>query len=212
MAVKDKQKTKQLVLVAIMIFCGILVARQYMPMIQLPTDGLIEKEMKRLKAKRNDLTIMHNRNDEWQNELSELREKASLFWVRTKTTSPVEQEVLDEFNNIARLASVNIQSKEPKLLKTPNSTYVQEVELRIDMRGVSMREFTRLLKEVENSRRKFYWASCRIDPDNSQKPTGIRVVARLKAYILTEEANRIFENPAAVKPLTVKQSNKGQNK
>lgn len=197
MASMTKINTKQLFLGGMLVVLAILLLRQYLPMIQLPTNGRIQEETQRLQSRMDDLAVQKKMNSDWELELDRLRKKAAIFWVRTKTSMPVEQEVLEEFNNVARLASVNIQSKEPRLVKVPNSNFVQEVEIRLDMRSVSMKEFTRLLREIERNRRKFYWASCKIDPDNVQKPTGIRVSGRLKAYVLTEDCDRIFGGSAA---------------
>lgn len=198
MANISKLKSKQIVLIGLMAVLVILLFRQYMPMVELPTNGLIEDELVRLKSLRNDLAVEKKMNIDWQQEQMALASKASIFWVRTKPGIPVEQEVLEEFNNIVRLASVNIQTKESKLLKVPNSNYIQEVELKLEMRGASMREFSRLLSEIETNRRRFFWASCRIDPDNPLKPTGVRVSARLKAFIMTEEGGRLLYSAPVV--------------
>ncbi len=188
----QKNKMKRIVLVTLLVIVSLLVLRQYMPMVELPTDSRIEDEMARLKSLRGDLAVTQKMNSDWQKEVAELRGKSGLFWVRKRPTLPVEQEVLEEFNNIARLASVNIQSREARLVKNNNANYIQEVELRMDMRSVSMREVTRLMKELDEAKREFRWASCKIDPDNVQKPTGVKLSGRLRAFVLTEEATRIL--------------------
>lgn len=188
----SKTKAKQIFLGVLLVIVTILVIRKYLPMVELPTSGRIQEEQEKLSSLMMDLAVQQKTNDEWNLRVAQIRKKASAFWVRTKTGMPLEQEVVEEFNNVARLASVNIQSKEPKLVKSQNMNYLQEVELRVEMRGITMKEFTRLLKEISRNKRKFYWASCKIDPDNIQKPTGIRVTGRLKAYVLTEEAVRLL--------------------
>ena len=77
-------------------------------------------------------------------------------------------------------------------IKTNNVNYIQEVELRMEMRGVSMREVTRLLRELENARHSFSWSSCKIEPDNLQKPTGVKFSGRLRAFVLNEEAVKVL--------------------
>ncbi len=187
-----KPKARQILLAVALVVVAFLLARRYLPMMEIPTDGLIREETVRLESLAGDLAVQQKMNGDWYADVQRLRKKAAVFWVRKDAGVPVEQEVLDEFNDIARLASVNIQSREPRLVRIPNAANVQEVELRIEMRGISMKEFTRLLKEIARSKRKFYWASCKIDPDNVQKPTGIRVTGRLKAYVLTDEATRLL--------------------
>ncbi len=183
---------RRYLLLAVLVIVGLFFVRQYLPMIELPTKGRIEEEQQRLQSKMSDLAVQQKMKADWENELVQLRGKASLFWVRVNQGMPVEQEVLEEFNRIARTASVNIQSRESRLQKTPNVNYIQEVELRIELRGVTMREFSRLLREISRSRRKFHWISCTVNPDNIQKPTGVRVVGRLRAYVLTDEATRLL--------------------
>ena len=188
----SNNNTRRYLLLAVMVVVCILFARQYLPMIEIPTDGRIKEEEQRLQSRLNDLAVQKKMNEDLEQELVQLRGRSDKFWVRVRTGMPIEQEVLDEFNNVARLASVNITSRESHPLKNQSSNYIQEVELKIDLRGVSMREFSRLLREISRNRRKFYWVSCTINPDNQQKPTGIRVVGRLRAYILTDEATRLL--------------------
>jgi len=188
----SKTKIKLTILIALLVVFAIAMFKQYMPMLKLPTNSRIEDEEQRLKSLLGDLGVQRKMNSAWQADLAALNVKAGKFWKRAKTGSPVEQEVLDEFNNIARLASANIQSRQASLVKASNSNYVQEVELRIEMRGISMKEFTRLLKQLRDNRRKFYWHTCRIEPENVQKPTGVKVSGRLKAYILSDDGSRIL--------------------
>lgn len=196
MANTSNSKGKMVFLVVVLIIVTILLVRQYLPMVQIPTNGRIAEEEQVLQSKVNDLAVQKHTTAEWQHELAQLRKKSTGFWVRVRTGMPVESEVLEEFNNVARLASVNIQSREPRLVKVPNATYIQEVEIRIELRGVTMREFSRLLRELSRNRRKFHWVSCRIDPDNVQKPTAVRVTGRLRAYVLTEEGTKLLGSAA----------------
>ena len=192
MTQQQKNKLQKVVLAALLLAFAVMLINQYMPMIELPTDSHIQEEQNRLKSLRSDLAVKKKMNQDWQAEVAGLRSKSGQFWLRTRTTLPVEQEVLEEFNNIARLASVNIQSREARLIKTNNVNYIQEVELRMEMRGVSMREVTRLLRELENARHSFSWSSCKIEPDNLQKPTGVKLSGRLRAFVLNEEAVKVL--------------------
>ncbi|MBQ9366487.1 MAG: hypothetical protein IJT83_01805 [Victivallales bacterium] len=207
MANNKDSKTKTTVLLVVMVILGILLLRQYLPAIQLPTDGAIQDEMLRLDSRQKDLDNARVVRYELGNELQRLRAKASGFWVRKRPGNAVEQEVLDEFNNIVRLAGINVQSREAKLIKTQNAMYVQEVEIHADIRGVTMKEFMRFLKEVESNPRRFHWSSCKIDPDNVNKPTGIRANCRLTAYLLSEDATRLLSSEA-VAVETLKESGK----
>ncbi len=194
MANNKNSTAKLTVMLVIMGILAILLVRQYLPAIQLPTDGAIQDEMLRLDSRQKDLDNARVVRRELGNELQRLRAKASGFWVRKRPGNAVEQEVLDEFNNIVRLAGINVQSREAKLIKTQNAMYVQEVEIHADIRGVTMKEFMRFLKEVESNPRRFHWSSCKIDPDNVNKPTGIRANCRLTAYLLSEDATRLLSS------------------
>ena len=190
----SNNRVRHYLLLTFLVVVGIFFVRQYLPMIEIPTNGHIKEEEARLQSRMNDLAVQIKMNEDWGKELMQLRGKASVFWVCMQPGVPVEQEVLEEFNNISRLASVNIQQREPKLLRNQKANYIQEVELRIELRGVSMREFSRLLKEISRNRRKFYWVTCMISPDNLNKPTGIRVTGKLVAYVLTEEGTRLLDS------------------
>ena len=194
MAKKQNSTAKMTVLLVVMGILAVLLLRQYLPAIQLPTDGAIQDELLRLDSRQKDLENARVVRREIGNELQRLRAKSSGFWVRKCPGNAVEQEVLDEFNNIVRLAGINVQSREAKLNKVQNSMYVQEVEIHADIRGVTMKEFMRFLKEIDANARRFHWSACKIDPDNVNKPTGIRANCHLKAYLLSEDAMRLLSS------------------
>ena len=191
-----------------MLFFGVVVAvlaillfRQYLPKIHLPTNGRIAEEEKRLESKLNDLAVQKKMNEDFQKEIGVLRQRMSMFWMRGRVGIPVEQEVLDEFNSVARMSGVNIQNKEAKLVKTNNANFVQEVEIRLEMRGVTMKEMVRLMRQVSMNRRRFHWYHCRMEPDNLQRPTGLKVSARLRAFVLTDDGSALLANGADALPL-----------
>ncbi len=211
MANNNNSKAKMTVMLVIVGILAVLLLRQYLPAIQLPTDGAIQDELLRLDSRQKDLENARVVRRELGNELQRLRAKSSGFWVRKRPGNAVEQEVLDEFNNIVRLAGINVQSREAKLNKVQNAMYVQEVEIHADIRGVTMKEFMRFLKEVDANPRRFHWSACKIDPDNVNKPTGIRANCRLKAYLLSEDAMRLLSSETSV-PETPKESLKNPTK
>ncbi len=208
MAKNANSTAKTKVLLIIMVIVGLLLVRQYMPSVKLPTNSAIQDEMLRLDSRQRDLENAQVVRRELGNELQRLRAKASTLWVRKRPGNAVEQEVLDEFNNIVRLAGINIQSREAKLNKVQNASYVQEVEVHADIRGVTMREFMRFLKEVEANPRRFHWSLCKIDPDNVNKPTGIRANCHLKAYVLSEDATRLLSSETVSAADTSKETGK----
>ena len=188
----SKNNVRHYLLLIVMVIVCLLFVRQYLPMIEIPTDGHIKEMEQRLQSKLNDLEVQKKMNEDFEKELVRLRGKSDMFWVRVRQGIPVEMEVLEEFNNVTRMANVNIKDRKQRLVKNQNSNYIQEVEIDIVLSGVPMREFSRLLKEINQNRRKFYWVSCSISPVNQQKPTGINVTGKLKAYVLTDEATRLL--------------------
>ena len=197
MAAMDKKTKQQILLVILLVGFLVIVAKQYLPSLKLPTQARIDEQMRILQSRKSDLAVQQKMNDDWRQELGELQAKTSIFWTRKRPTMPVEQEVAEEFKEITRLASVNLQRTSSKLQKNLSANYVQTVEVELQMTNSSMQEFARLLREVNNHRRKLYWTSCKIDPDNQQKPKGIRVNARLQAYVLNDDASRILANGVA---------------
>ena len=197
MAAMDKKTKQQILLVILLVGFLVIVAKQYLPSLKLPTQARIDEQMRILQSRKSDLAVQQKMNDDWRQELGELQAKTSIFWTRKRPTMPVEQEVAEEFKEITRLASVNLQRTSSKLQKNLSANYVQTVEVELQMTNSSMQEFARLLREVNNHRRKLYWTSCKIDPDNQQKPNGIRVNARLQAYVLNDDASRILANGVA---------------
>jgi len=194
MAALDKKTKQQILLAVLMVGLLAIVIKQYMPELKLPTQTRIDEQMRMLHSRKSDLAVQQKMNDDWRQQLGELQAKTSTLWTRKRPNMPVEQEVAEEFKEITRLASVNLQRTSSKLQKNLSANYVQTVEVELQMTNSSMQEFSRLLREVNNHRRKLYWTSCKIDPDNQQKPNGIRVNARLQAYVLNDDATRILAN------------------
>jgi hypothetical protein len=172
-----------------MVVIGLLVVRQHAGVVKsLPTMGRIEEETRALESMVTDLQVMQKQNREWNAEFAALQEQAQPFWVFGTQRAMIEQEVTKEFGKILRAAQVVPQKVESQRNKLPNFNHVVEVEIRLDLRGVSMQEVSRLFQEVEKSRRKLVWSYCKIEPDNPRTPKSVNVAARLKAFALSQES------------------------
>jgi hypothetical protein len=178
-----------MVLLGLMIVIGLLVIRQHAGIVKmLPTMSRIDAETANLESMATDLQVMQKQNREWNAEFAALQDLAQPFWVFGTQRALIEQEVTKEFGKILRTAQVVPQKVESQRNKLPSFNHVVEVEIRLDLRGVSMQEVSRLFQEVEKSRRKLIWSYCKIEPDNPRTPTSVNVSARLKAFALSQES------------------------
>ncbi len=189
MSTTARRPRRQMILVILMVVIGLLVLRQYAGQVKmLPTMGRINEETRNLESMATDLQVMQKQNQEWNAEFAALQELAQPFWVFGAQRAIIEQEVTKEFGKILRAAQVVPQKVESQRNKLPSFNHVVEVEIRLDLRGVSMQEVSRLFQEVEKSRRKLIWSYCKIEPDNPRTPTSVNVSARLKAFALSQES------------------------
>ena len=183
-----KIQPRQIVLMILLVLIALLVARQYMGMISLPTMGRIAAQTQLLGSKRTDLMVLQKQQADWLKELEQLNTQSNTFWVSSSQRALIEQEVTKEFGKILRAAQVVPQKVESQRNKLPQYNHVSEVEIVVELRGVSMQEISRLFQEVEKSRRLLVWSFAKIEPDNPREPKAVNATIRLKAFTLTQEA------------------------
>lgn len=188
MPIKNKIPPRQLVLLLIMVLITILVARQYIGLISLPTMGRIKEQTQLLNSKKTDLMVLRKQESDWLNELAQLQEQSATFWYPSSQRTLIEQDVTKEFGKILRSALVVPQKVESQRNKMPQYNCVSEVEIIVELRGVSMQEISRLFQEVEKSRRTLVWSYAKIEPDNPREPKNVNATLRLKAFALSQEA------------------------
>lgn len=187
-----KINKRQALLVIIMVFVGLLVCRQYLPMLQLPTQGRINDKMRELKSLRSDLMVARKSYNDRSALIGEMQQLAEPFWVTAGSVSKVDQEINAEFSKITRqaqVASVTGSQKVDLGREKPGSN-LQEVTLSVDFKNISMRELSKFFQQMRSSRHssKFRWEYCKLTPDNPRTPKAVNLSLRFKIFALNEGA------------------------
>ncbi len=192
MPVNATIKTKHIVMGAVLVVLAVMVARQYLGMIRLPTMSRIEEETKSLQSRKMDLKVLEKQVTDWESELADMQTRAIPFWAVGARGGAIEQEVIKEINGMARAAKVTLSKVDTQRNKIAQYTGIQEVEIRLELKGTTMQEVARFLAEVDRSKRILYWSYCKIAPDNPRTPKGVNLSGRLKAYAMTQEASEFI--------------------
>ncbi len=187
-----KPKTRQNLLLAIMVVVCLLVVRQYLPVIQLPTAGRVAAQERKLKSLQGDLMVARKTQEERQASLRSLRTLADPFWVPSGPTAKVDQEISAEFNRITRLAQLSnaTGSQKVDVNKEKNGSCLQEVILSVEIKGVSMRDLSRFFTLMRSTPagRKFRWEYCKLQADNPRTPSAVNLSARFRVLVLNNDA------------------------
>ncbi len=187
-----KPKTRQTLLLVVMVVVCLLVAKQYLPMFQPPTAARVAERERTLKSLQSDLMVARKTEQDRQSELLKMRELAAPFWIPANPAVKVEQEISTEFSRIMRLAMLSSAAGSQKVdvNKEKNGSCLQEIVISIEAKGVSMRELTRFfsLMRTTPAGRKFRWEYAKIQPDNPRTPSAVNFSARLKVLVLNQDA------------------------
>ncbi len=108
MPVNATIKTKHIVMGAVLVVLAVMVARQYLGMIRLPTMSRIEEETKSLQSRKMDLKVLEKQVADWESELADMQTRAIPFWAVGARGGAIEQEVIKEINGMARAAKVTL--------------------------------------------------------------------------------------------------------
>ena len=188
MSLLAKINRRQLVLLLLMLFIGFFFVRRFISF-SLPTSALLEERVQELQSLRSDLLVARKQSSERQEELQALRSLAEPYWFASGQRALVDQEINKEFGKLLRQAQLPATQKiDLQRNKLPGLSHIQEVQIRLELRGVSMREVSRLLQEVHGYGDKLNWNYCRIEPDNPRQPKNVNLSARLRALVLGSEA------------------------
>ncbi|MBP1582992.1 MAG: hypothetical protein J6866_03450 [Victivallales bacterium] len=192
---------RQTVLLIVMLVIGLLLAKRYLGDWELPTSKHIEEKIQQLNSARNDLKIAQMGSEHRLEELLELQEMSSDFWRPSSQRGQVDQEIVREFGKLLRRAQLPANHKiDVQRNKLPGVNYLQEVQIKLDLKGVTMKEITRLLSEIRKNNRKLTWVHCQISPDNPRTPQNVNMNATLRAIVLTNEATEFLQTGHATAP------------
>lgn len=188
MANLPKIPRRQLILLLLMLGIGFFFVRRYVDF-TFPTSNRIEEKLQTLNSLRKDLQLSQKMSEERLDELSDLQGLAAPYWFSTGQRAMVDQEITKEFGKILRQAQLPSNHKvDVQRNKLPGANHIQEVQIKLDLRGISMQEVSRLFNEVHKYGKKLSWNYCRIEPDNPRTPKNVNLSARLRALVLNPDA------------------------
>ncbi len=188
MASISKINRRQLFLLAMMLLIGFFFVKRYVSF-DLPTSGLLQERQQQLLSLRSDLKVARKEAEDRLQEIKTLQDLAEPYWFASGQRALIDQEINKEFGKLLRLAQLPANQKiDLQRNKLPGVNHIHEVQIRLELRGISMRETSRLLQEVHKYGNKLSWSYCRIEPDNPRTPKSVNLSARLRALVLGNEA------------------------
>lgn len=187
----NKPAKRQAVLLILMGIVGLLVVRQYLPSLQLPTDGLLQERLRELKSLQGDLGVARKQYGERMEYVQQLKTLCEPYWI-TAPNGRLDQEINAEFSRLTRLAQLSATQR-VDIARDRTSSSLQEVTVTLEFKGISMRELAGFFRQVNTGRNagKLRWDYARIAPDNPRTPRGVNCTLRFKVFALNEEA-RVF--------------------
>ena len=183
-----KPKTRQTMLIVIMVVVTLLVFRTYLPVIQLPTQARVEEKLRELKSLRGDLGVARKTYEDRVAMIEGMQQLTAPFWITNGPASRLDQEITAEFNRLTRMAQVSSVSGTQKvdIARDKPGSALQEVTLAVDFKNISMRELTQFLTQLRKDRNasKFRWEYAKLTPDNPRTPKSVNFSLRFHIYAL----------------------------
>jgi hypothetical protein len=91
-----KPKTRQTLLIVIMVVVTLLVFRTYLPVIQLPTQARVEEKLRELKSLRGDLGVARKTYEDRVAMIEGMQQLTAPFWITNGPASRLDQEITAE--------------------------------------------------------------------------------------------------------------------
>ena len=186
-----KPKTRQTLLIAVLVVVTLLVFRTYLPVIQLPTQSRVEEKLRELKSLRGDLGVARKTYEDRMAMIASMQELTGPYWVTTGPASRLDQEITAEFNRITRMAQVSSVSGTQKVdvARDKPGSALQEITLAVDFKNITMRELTQFLTQLRKDRNasKFRWEYAKLTPDNPRTPKSVNFSLRFHIYALNAD-------------------------
>jgi hypothetical protein len=185
---KIKINRRQMVLLIAMLIIGFFFVKRYVNF-SLPTASVVDERLQHLNSLRGDLKMAQKQSAERMEEIRSLRTLATPYWFAAGQRALIDQEINKEFAKLLRQAHLPANQKvDLQRNKVHGMNHIQEVIIRLELRGVSMKEVSRFLNEVHKFGDKLSWNYCRIEPDNPRNPKNVNFSARFRALVLNSEA------------------------
>lgn len=188
----NKERSQKVLLGLLMLLLVLVVARQYLPSVQLPTESRLQEKLRELKSVRGDLGVARKTLELRREEAQAIQGLTDSFWIPAEGAAKLDQEVNSEFNRVMRLAQIAgvAGTQKVDLGREKPGSFLQEVTVSIDYRNISMQDLSRLFAQLRSDRQKgrFRWEYCKISPDNPRTPKAVNVSLRLKVLALNEDA------------------------
>ena len=201
MAAATNNSRRQTILLIVMAIIGLLLVKRYLGDWELPTNKHIQDKISSLNSARNDLKIAQMGSEHRLQDLLDLQDLSADIWRPSSQRGQVDQEIVREFGKLMRRAQLPANHKiDVQRNKLPGVNYLQEVQIKLDLKGVTMKEITRLLSEIRKNNRKLTWVHCQIAPDNPRTPQNVNMNATLRALVLTNEASEFLLTGHAAAP------------
>lgn len=182
-----KLTPRHIFLLILMLIMAFMVARQYLPSIELPTQGRLDSMIKELESRQLDLQVAQKNYRDRLSQNQELMQLAEPYWQHTAGTR-LDQEVNAEFTRLTRMAQLSgvAGSQKVDMGREKQGSNLQEVKLSVEFKGISMKDLSLLCNQLQNSRNggKFRWEYCKITPNNPRNPQGVNVTARFRVLAL----------------------------
>ena len=143
----------------LMLVIGFFFVRRYVNF-ALPTTPLIDERLLQLQSLRGDLQVARKQAEDRLQEIKALQSLAEPYWIPVGgQRALVDQEINKEFGKLLRQAQLPANQKiDLQRNKLPGANHLQEVQIRLELRGVSMEEVSRLLQEVHKYGDKLSWS------------------------------------------------------
>jgi len=162
-----------------------------------PLPGNVQRQEQSVRQLRRELADLRKEEAGRQRWLETLRHETRSMWHNKGGKMP-SVEVQGELEKVAQRAQVSIQNLgAPQTGKLSDN--ISGIDIALHIVG-SMREVGRFLAELDKNEPGFSWLSCSIRPDNPRTPRGVILDGRVRALVLSPEAQKSLFGEKGVAP------------
>lgn len=187
---RELSRFHKISIAAVVILAGLLVLdRIDYSKIRLPLPNTIQRQVKKVRRAQERLDRLEKRRREEKESLQRLKRMITPFvWQIEETSASVE--IQGQLEKLAQAEGITIRSM-GSARNSKIDEHLGSADLSVHLNG-NMREIVRFLTAVNQSERKLYWNTCRLSPIQSKQFDSINLTGRVKAFYLTNGAERII--------------------